>query len=59
MSARITPEEIVRMIQLYQEYPNYAEVARRMKRSAKSVAKYIKLEGTPKVVRHTLNEVLR
>lgn len=30
-----------------------------MGRSGSTVAKYIKLEGTPKVVKHTFKEVVR
>lgn len=50
---RITPEEIMEMQRLYVVYGTYAEVARRMptKRSASSVAKYIKMEGIPQNVR--------
>ena len=38
---RITPEEIKEFYRLYEEYGTFAEVARRTKRSAQSVAKYV------------------
>lgn len=38
---------------------NYAKVARRMERSGSTIAKYIKLDGTPKNVKHTFKEVVR
>ena len=50
---QITPQEIVEMHRLYNIYGTFAEVGRRMGRSASSVAKYIKLQGTPSIVRHT------
>ena len=50
---RITPEEIVEMQRLYAILGTYAAVGRAMnpKRSASSVAKYIKMEGIPQNVR--------
>ena len=59
MAARITPEEIVKMNQLYNKYGTYAAVAREIGRSASAVARYVKLEGTPKIVKHTFKEVMR
>lgn len=59
MAKRITPQEIVEMHRLYNVYGTFAEVGRRMGRSASSVAKYIKLQGTPSIVRHTFKEVVR
>ena len=47
------------MNRLYNEYGNYAEVGRRMGRSGSTVAKYIKLDGTLKIVKHTFQEVVR
>ena len=35
------------------------DLDRDMGRSASSVAKYIKLQGTPSIVRHTFKEVVR
>ena len=59
MAKRVTPAEIVEMTRLYNEYGNYAEVGRRVGRSASTVAKYIKLEGVPKIVKHVFKEVVR
>lgn len=59
MAKRVTPAEIVEMNRLYNEYGNYAEVGRRMGRSGSTVARYIKLDGTPKIVAHTFKEIVR
>ena len=59
MAKRVTPEEIIEMNRLYNEYGNYAEVGRRLERSGSTVAKYIKLDGTPNIVKHTFREVVR
>lgn len=59
MAKRVTPEEIVEMNRLYNQYGNYAEVGRRMGRSGSTVARYIKLKGTPNIVKHTFKEVVR
>ncbi len=58
MASRITPQEIVRMNQLYAQLGTYAAVARKMGRSASAVARYIKLEGTPKPVKQAFNNAL-
>lgn len=59
MAARVTPEEIVRMHELYNKYGNYARVGRELGRAGSTVAKYIKLQTTPKIVAHTFKEVVR
>lgn len=59
MAKRVTPVEIVEMNRLYNEYGNYAEVGRRMGRSGSTVAKYVTLKSTPKIVKHTFQEVVR
>ncbi len=59
MARRVTPQEIVEMNRLYAEIGNYAEVGRRLGRSGSTVAKYIKLAGTPQIVKHTFKEVVR
>lgn len=59
MAKRVTPEEIVEMNRLYNQYGDYAEVGRRMGRSGSTVARYIKLKDTPNIVKHTFKEVVR
>lgn len=56
---RVTPAEIVEMHRLYAELGNYAAVGRRLHRSGTTVAKYIKMKGTPRIVKHTFSEVVR
>ena len=56
---RVTPQEIVEMNRLYAELGSYAAVGRKIGRSGSTVARYVKLEGTPKIVRHTFKEVVR
>lgn len=59
MARRVTPHEIVEMNRLYAELGSYAAVGRKLGRSGSTVARYIKLEGTPKIVKHTFKEVVR
>lgn len=59
MARRVTPQEIVEMNRLYAELGNYAAVGRRLGRSGSTVAKYIKLAGTPQIVKHTFKKVIR
>lgn len=59
MARRVTPQEIVEMNRLYAELGSYAAVGRKLGRSGSTVARYVKLEGTPKIVKHTFKEVVR
>ncbi len=59
MAARVTPEEIVEMHRLYAKYGNFAAVGRKVGRSGSTVAKYIRMKGTPEIVKHTFKEVVR
>ena len=59
MASRITPQEIIRMNQLYTQLGTYAAVAREMGRSASAVARYVKLKGTPKPVRIAFDNAIR
>ncbi len=59
MASRCTPAEIVEMQRLYNQLGNYAAVGRIVKRSGSTVARYIKLKGTPAIVAHTFKEVVR
>lgn len=59
MAKRVTPEEIVEMHRLYAKYGNYAAVGREMGRSGSTVARYIKMDGTPPIVKHTFSEIVR
>ena len=58
MAPRIKPAEIVEMHRLYAIYGNYAEVGRQIGRSSSTVARYIKMKGTPAIVAHTFKEVV-
>ena len=59
MARRVTPEEIVEMHRLYAKLGNYAAVGREMGRSGSTVARYIKMKGTPPLVKHTFSEIVR
>ena len=59
MAKRVTPAEIIEMNRLYNELNNFAEVGRRMGRSGSTVATYVTLKSTPKIVAHTFKEVVR
>ena len=47
------------MHRLYAELGNYAAVGRKIGRSGSTVAKYIKMKGTPNIVKHTFKEIVR
>lgn len=47
---RITPEEVKEFHRLYEVHGTYAAVAKITGRSAASVAKYVKMEGTYKAL---------
>ena len=59
MAKRVTSEEIVQMHQLYAKFGNYAAVGRELGRSGSTVARYIRMRGTPEIVKHTFKEVVR
>jgi len=56
-ATRITPDEIVRVQQPYNQYGSYAAVTRIAGHSAQTVAWYINLQGTLPVVKHTSKEL--
>ena len=56
---RVTPQEIVKMHQLYAQLGNYAAVGREMGRSGSTVAKYIKMQGVPQNVRLVVNKLMQ
>ena len=57
--SRVTPAEIVEMHRLYAQFGNYAKVGRQIGRSGSTVARYIKMEGTPQIVKHTFSEIVK
>ena len=59
MAARVTPEELILMHQLYNKYHSYARVAREMGRSASYVSYNIKMKHAPKVVKDTFPDTVR
>ena len=59
MAKRVTPEEIVEMHRLYARLGNYAAVGRELGRSGSTVAKYIKMSGTPQSVRIAVNNLIQ
>ncbi len=59
MAKRITPEEAIEMQRLYRKLGTYAAVAREMKKSATSVAKYVEMRGVPKTMQIAMNILLQ
>ena len=55
----ITPEEIVRMIELYPKYGTYAAIAREVGRSASSVSNYVQMKNVPANIRLAVENALR
>ena len=58
-AARVSPQEIVEIYRLYAKLGSYAAVGREMGRSGSTVARYIKMKGTPQIVKHTFSELVR
>ena len=56
---RVTPQEIVKMHQLYAQLGNYAAVGREMGRSASTVSKYVQMKGVPLNVRLAVNNLMQ
>ena len=56
---RVTPQEIVKMHQLYAQLGNYAAVGREMDRSAITVSKYVQMQGVPQNVRIAVNNLMQ
>lgn len=56
---RITPEEIVEMHRLYAQLGTYAEVARRIGRSASAVSKYVQMKGVPQNIRIAVDNLIK
>lgn len=56
---RVTPSEFEEMHRLYNELGTYKAVAEKMGRSPSTVARYIKMDDCPAVVRHTTKELIR
>lgn len=59
MPKRVTPDEVKQMFQLYEKYGNCAEVARKMNRSASTVARYIRGgKDAPQVLKHVTRQTI-
>ena len=56
---RVSPTEIVEMQRLYRELGTYAAVARKMKRSSETVARYVKMRGVPRNIRIAVENLTR
>ena len=50
-ATRVTPAEVLEMQRLYREYGTFAAVARKMHRSADTVARYVRMKGVPQNIR--------
>jgi len=59
MATRVTPDELIRMHQLYNKYHSYARVAREIGRSASCVSYNIKMKGAPEIVQKTFPDTVR
>lgn len=54
---RVTPEEIVKMHQLYAKLGNYAAVGRELGRSGSTVSKYVLMKKVPQNIRLAVNNL--
>lgn len=55
---RVTPQEVIKMQQLYAELGNYAAVGRKMGRSGSTVAKYVKMQGIPQSIKIAVQNLI-
>lgn len=55
----VTPEEIVEMLNLYNQLGTYAAVGQKMGRSGSTVAKYVKMKGVPLNVQIAVQNLLK
>ena len=46
-ASRVTPEEIVEMLQLHKKLGTYEAVGREIGRSGSTVSKYVQMKGVP------------
>jgi len=58
-ATRVTPQEIVKMHQLYAQLGNYAAVGRAMGRSASTVSKYVQMKGLSQNMRLAVNNLMQ
>ncbi|MBQ8651572.1 MAG: hypothetical protein IJ015_06250 [Ruminococcus sp.] len=56
---RVTPQEVIKMQQLYRELGNYAAVGRKLGRSGSTVAKYVKMQGVPQALRIAVENLMQ
>ena len=56
---RVTPQEVVKMLQLYAQLGNYAAVGRAVGRSASTVSKYVQMKVVPQNVRLAVNNLMQ
>lgn len=55
----VTPEEIVKMISLYNKYGTYEAVGREVGRSGSTVSKYVQMRGVPQNIQIMVENLLR
>lgn len=58
MARRVTPKDIVKFHDLYEQYGTYAAVARATGFSASTVGRHLKLQGAARVTRQTWGQLL-
>ena len=56
---RVTPQEVVEMHRLYKELGTYTAVARKMKRSADTVSKYVQMKGVPQALKMAVEQLMQ
>ena len=54
----VTPEEIVKMISLYNKYGTYEAVGREIGRSGSTVSKYVQMRGVPQNIQITVQNLI-
>ena len=55
---RVTPEEIVEMLKLYNMLGTYAEVGRRIGRDGSTVSKYVQMKNVPQNIQLAVQNLI-
>ena len=57
-ASRVTPEEIVEILRLYQKLGTYSAVGREIGRSGSTVSKYVNMKGVPQNIKLAVENLM-
>lgn len=58
-ASRVTPEEIVEILRLYQKLGTYSAVGREIGRSGSTVSKYVNMKGVPQNIKLAVENLMK